>query len=128
MFKTRRTRQLEQALAKLADACAQTLPGSAWSDEIDDALQLASYFVGPMGDPEPVPWRWVTRRRRQQAREDQAWADGYHLGEEETDEALAEKDEFISRQEAILVALVAGDFIKWENVSIELRDQLADYV
>jgi hypothetical protein len=40
--------ELREALRALADACALTLPGSAWSDEIVDAVDRATQLVGPM--------------------------------------------------------------------------------
>lgn len=136
MFKTRRTRQLEHALRKLADAVAVAMPGSHWDDDIDEAVAQATELIGPMGPEEPPAWRPLARRRRQRAREDQAWAEGYNYGEEEVEEALAEKDDFIAVQSEIIdrlgqvlqnISRTKG-FDAWEFVPEDLRRQLADYV
>lgn len=122
MFTTRR--RLRTALRDLADACAQTLPGSAWSDEIDEAIQQATELVGPMAETDVTQWAADQREQR----EFQAWSDGYHLGENEVEEFIADKDAFIAKQAAILVDLVAGNHIKWEGLTEGLQDELADYV
>lgn len=64
---------------------------------------------------------------RIKARLDETWQDGYDTASMEADEAIEAKDNFIARQESIIVELLKGDSIDWHRVSDDLRERLCLY-
>lgn len=63
-----------------------------------------------------------------QAVED-AWSDGYHTGDNEVDDFIAGKDDFIAKQEQIIVRLIKVVDLSegWKHVPDDLHEQLRDY-
>lgn len=70
----------------------------------------------------------ITTKARQRQREDEAWSDGYTFGEDEVEEAIAGKDDFIAHQAAIISELLGTEAIDWTKVPTKLQSHLADYV
>lgn len=70
-------------------------------------------------------------RRRQKQREDDAWSDGYHTGDDEVEDFIAQKDAFIEKQTGIILGLVAvieSDCPKlFQSMPTHLYEQLRDY-
>lgn len=59
-----------------------------------------------------------------------AWQEGYRYKDNEVDEFIAGKDDFISKQELIIVRLmdVITEANAWHHVPDDLREELRDYV
>jgi len=116
-------RQLRSALRELADAVALTLPGSAWTDEIDEALLEATAVIGPM-EGESL----LEAAERRADREFEAYQQGCDQTEAEYFDALEAKSAFIDEQAALIGALIEANVIDWARLPEDLRNRLADYV
>lgn len=72
----------------------------------------------------------ITTKRRQRQREDEVWSEGYHTGDDEVEDFIAQKDDFIERQTGIIADLIAvlNRSNAWPLVPEELARDLGDYV
>lgn len=73
----------------------------------------------------------ITTRRRQRQREDEAWSEGANADQDEVEDFIAGKDDFIAKQSGIITGLV--DVITaecpklFESMPSHLYQQLRDY-
>lgn len=71
---------------------------------------------------------WISKRRLKE-REDEAYMEGYHQGDEEISEFIENKDHFISQQEQIILRMM--DVITraaiWDSIPEDLREELRSY-